>query len=132
MSHTSREPATKTWGPPRSFGPLDPASRVIFQLHNLTPGPHWLVPLEGELYSEHVLPPFPGFPLWRLTTPNFQYSVWHDPFRLETVVWYRPTTALVYYSRRWFATHQWNVNENYPWAQVYATDGTVTQSYTLV
>lgn len=132
MSHTSREPATKTWGPPRAFGPIHPNSRILLRLYNLTPGPHWVPALAGELYAEHVLPPFPNFPLYRKTTPNFQFSHWHDPFRLETVVWYNPTGALIYFSRRWFATHQWNVNENFPFARIYATNGTVTQSYAMV
>ena len=68
----------------------------------------------------------PGYKLWRLRTPNFLYSNWLDPARMETVVWYTPIPSLVFYSHRIYCVDQWNVAEDIGWPVLYASGGSAT------
>jgi len=76
MPQSTREPATKFFGPNHRFGDVDPELRVRVQLHNLEPGEFWQPALEAELLTSRVLSPLFDNIVYRYVGTNFIYR-WH-------------------------------------------------------
>lgn len=71
MSHTSREPSTKFFGPNYPLMPIAAPAFWLMQLHNLKPGDTWNPAWETELLAPMTF--YPGYLDWAWYWPGIAF-----------------------------------------------------------
>ncbi|GAH87323.1 unnamed protein product [marine sediment metagenome] len=129
MSHTSREPSTKFYGPNAPIWPIVTPVSVDVQLHNLQPGEFWIPGSEVAVHTLRHLPRVPASWVFALEVDGFRWwIVWHrDLARIAC-----RNVALNKYAFRLFLYYgqtRWGTSDLVLPAGTFAFNGTITISW---
>lgn len=129
MSHTSREPSTKFYGPNAPIWPKVTGVSVDLQLHDLEPGEFWIPGSEAELHTLRHLPRLPDTQVFRVDTANFYWWIlWTKTMARINV---RAIVTGKWAFRLWlfYGLTRWGTNDIVLPAGYFAYGGTITISW---
>lgn len=123
MSHTSREPSTKFFGPNYPFVEAAAPNHWIVQLHNLKPGDAWDPLWAIELESPIVLDPLGTPAIWLWNGVYFWATLRYNIYDRLLIVRELATRTYAFLLNIHFAQQRWAMNELIVPTNNFAYDG---------
>lgn len=111
MSHTTREPSTKFYGPNYPIVPIAAPNHWLVRLHNLKPGDTWNPIWAQELALQFTLTAHPVFPIWFSQGLIFWASIQWSLTNRVLIVRERFAQSNVFLLNVPFAVTKWGMNE---------------------
>lgn len=129
MSHTSREPSTKFYGPNAPIWPIVTPVSVDMQLHDLEPAQFWNPALEAELLTLRHLPRWPATQVFRVDTAHFNWWILWTKTMHRLNVREIGTGKWAFSLWLYYAVTRWGTNDITESTGYFAKNGTITISW---
>lgn len=109
MTHTTREPCTKFFGPNARVRRINAPNGLYMQVFDVQPGDLWVPGLEAELYTKRYLGIYAGYQTYYFNSTNFRYRCQWYFNNCEFIIRYYYGGVFCFHFKPHYATNEWMI-----------------------